>query len=169
MSETFVKVGRIGRVHGLKGELKFSIEEDYEEDAVEAKSFLLQIGGQYIPYFVEYLRKSSLLKLEDVNDKEMAQLLQHKDVFLPASVISEIVEEEPDNPYADWVGYKIVDEERGLLGEILAVMDLPQHYLAEIQYEDRTVVIPLHDDLILGIDPVEKAVLMQLPEGLLDL
>jgi 16S rRNA processing protein RimM len=169
MSENFVKVGRLGRVHGLKGELKFSIEEAYLEDTINAKSLLIHLGGQYIPYFVEYLRKSSLLKLEEVGDKEMAQLLQHKDVFLPASAISEAVEEVPDNPYSHWVGYKIVDEEKGELGEIQAIIDLPQHYLAEIAYEGKTVAIPLHDDLILGLDPEGKAVLMQLPEGLLDL
>lgn len=169
MSENFIKVGRIGRVHGFKGELKFNADEEYLEDIIHAKSFLIHLGGQYIPYFVEYLRKSSLLKLEAVDDKEIAQLLQHKEVFLPASVIREAVEEVSDNPYADWIGYKIVDEERGELGEISEVIDLPQHYLAEIEYEGKTVAIPLHEDLILGLDPEGKAVLMQLPEGLLDL
>lgn len=169
MSDNFIKVGRIGKVHGFKGELKFSVETEYLEDILKAGSFLVHLGGQYIPYFITYLRKSSLLKLEEVDDKEIAQLLQQKDVFLPSSAISEIVEEEADNPYEDWIGYKIIEEEAGELGTIKSIMDLPEHYLAEISYEGKTVAIPLHDDLIIGIDDTNKAVLMQLPDGLLDL
>ena len=169
MSEDFIKVGRIGRVHGLRGELKFSAEEDYIEDIIKAQSFLVRLGGQYIPYFVEYLRTTSLLKLEEVDDKELATLLQHKDVFLPATSIEQIVEPEADTPYEDWIGYTIVDEKLGELGKITAIVDLPQHYLAEVLHGEKTIVIPLHDDLIVGLDVERKALLMELPEGILEL
>jgi 16S rRNA processing protein RimM len=48
-------------------------------------------------------------------------------------------------------------------------MDLPQHYLAEVSYQGKPVYIPMHPDLILEVQLDTRRVVMQLPEGLLEL
>lgn len=169
MSATFVKVGHIGKSHGLKGELKITVEDAYFDDLVDIDSLLVAVGGQYVPYFVEYLRGDSLLKLEEVDTREAAALLQHKDVYLPADRVTAIPVAPETTPYEDWIGYTIVDEEWGEVGIINGIMDLPQHYLAEVNHQGKAVYIPLHPDLIIAVDAAQKAVLMLLPEGLLEL
>jgi 16S rRNA processing protein RimM len=165
-----VKIGRIGRTHGFKGELKISVEEAYQQDALACKSLLVAIGGQYIPHFVQYLRGTTnmLLKLEEVNDKEAASVFQQKDLYLRANQVTVAPEEEEDS-LADWIGLTIVDEHLGVIGPITDVFDLPQQFLAEVSYQAKTVMIPLHEDLILAVDPEKGEILMDLPEGLLEL
>jgi 16S rRNA processing protein RimM len=171
MKEELVKVGRIGRPHGLRGELKISIEDHYFEDVVQQDSLLVAVGSQYVPYFVEAWRNDgNLVKLEEVDDKESAQLLQQRELYLPATQITIKEEEIPvDNPFAEYVGYTIEDEISGPIGTITEIMDLPDHYLAEVDHAGKVIMIPLHDDLILAIDQQQKVIKMSLPEGLLEL
>jgi ribosomal 30S subunit maturation factor RimM len=44
MSTTFVKVGRIGKTHGLKGELKITIDDPYFDDLMGVDSLLVAVG-----------------------------------------------------------------------------------------------------------------------------
>lgn len=169
MSATFVKVGRIGKTHGLKGELKITIDDPYFDDVMGVDSLLVAVGGQYVPYFVQYLRSDSLLKLEDVESREAGALLQHKDVYLPADRVSAAPLEEEDVPFEEWLGFTIADVEWGDVGTIDAIMDLPQHYLAEVSHQGKPVYIPMHPNLILEVQLDTRRVVMQLPEGLLEL
>jgi len=166
-----VKIGRIGKTHGVKGELKISVEDRYYDDAFMVESFILKLGGQPLPHFIKYLRgdRTLLLKLEGVDDKETASALQFIDIFLPKASVSEANAKFEDQiVFLSWVGYTVLDETMGNIGEIDFVYELPEHYLAELIIEHKTVIIPLHFDLIKEVDDKEKTVLMSLPEGILD-
>ncbi|MEZ4985514.1 MAG: ribosome maturation factor RimM [Saprospiraceae bacterium] len=165
----YVLVARIGKTHGLLGELKINIADDFIDDLLESESMLVHSNGQYIPHFVEYIRGDGLLKLEEIDDKESATLLQHKDVYLPATAIKSKTKLPEKVPYLDWVGYVIFDKELGEIGVIEEVYDMPQHYLAEVTLAGKTVLIPLHKDLIISTDDDNRKVEMDLPDGLLDL
>lgn len=171
MKKALVKVGRLGRAHGLKGEIKIKIEDAYFDDLLESESLLIEISGQHIPYFVEAWRSGgTLVKLEDVDEKEAASLLQQKDIYLPKDQLPETeVPSDEGTPYDHWVGWTIEEEEKGIIGTIAGVVDLPQHYLAEVDYHGKLVMIPLHEDLIQQADTQAKRITMSLPEGLLEL
>lgn len=167
-----VKIGRVNKAHGVKGELKVSIEDRYFDDAVEAESFIMKLGGQPLPYFIEYLRGDAtlLLKLEEVDDKETATALSTLDIFMPASAISEAAEEDDDSSiFLKWIGYTILDEHLGDIGKIEDVYELPEHYLAELTIKGKATMVPLHYDLVKSVDDATKTVYMSLPEGILEL
>jgi len=171
MKDEKTKVGKIGRPHGLRGELKVSIEDLYFEDVVQQESLLIAVGNQYIPHFVEAWRSGgNLLKLEEIDDKESAQMLQQRDIYLPAHLLTIKAEDIPaDNPFEQYLGYLINDTEFGAIGKIQEIVDLPEHYLAEVNYKGKTIMIPLHADLIEEVDEQKRVLLMELPEGLFEL
>lgn len=171
MNKALVKIGRLGRTHGLQGEIKVRIEDQYLDDVLAADSLLIEISGQYIPYFVAAWRSEGLLvKLEEVDDKETAALLQQKDIYFPEQQLSEASPSvEQITPYDQWIGWAIHDAEVGPIGNIASIIDLPQHYLAEVNYQGKMVMIPLHENLITKTDPDQNKVWMELPAGLLDL
>ena len=171
VKQELVKVGRIGRPHGLRGELKVSLEEAYFEDVVQRDSLLVSVGSQHVPYFVEAWRSGgNLVKFEEVDDKEGARLLQQRELYVYADQLSVPVEEpDADHPFLTYVGYVIEDEDLGPIGTIRAIMDLPDHYLAEVEYEGREIMIPLHADLIERANETDRVLTMNLPEGLLGL
>jgi 16S rRNA processing protein RimM len=169
MRQDLVVIGKLGKPHGLKGELKVGVEPAYEDALLESDILFVQLGSQVIPHFIEYVRGggSMLIKLEEVDDQVTASLLQHKPVLLPADQLP--AEDTEAYPLPPWEGFILEDEARGTIGPIRELIEMPQQILAAADYEGREVLIPLHEDLILSVDPGQKHILLRLPEGLLDL
>ena len=54
-----------------------------------------------------------------------------------------------------------------VVGEITEYIDIPNNPCIEVETENGAVMIPLHEDLILSVDPEYQEIIMQIPEGLL--
>lgn len=160
------EIGRTGRAHGLKGEIKLRVLERYEEDLMELASVL--VGEPPVPFFLESIRGGGALiaKFEGLDSREMVSLLSNKPLYALSSFVPER-EPEPDTPFDALVGWYIEAEDYPKLGPITEILDLPQHYLAIVEYEGRELMIPLHEDLVAGIREAEQVLEMNLPTGLL--
>ena len=53
------------------------------------------------------------------------------------------------------------------VGEITDFIDIPNNPCIEVETENGAVMIPLHEDLILSVDPEYQEIIMQIPAGLL--
>ena len=53
------------------------------------------------------------------------------------------------------------------VGEITDFIDIPNNPCIEVETENGAVMIPLHEDLILSVDPENRELIMEVPEGLL--
>ena len=54
------------------------------------------------------------------------------------------------------------------VGQITDFMDIPNNPCIEVETENGAVILPLHEDFILGIDPENQEIVMKIPEGLLN-
>ena len=53
------------------------------------------------------------------------------------------------------------------VGQITDFMDIPNNPCIEVETENGAVILPLHEDFILVIDPEYQEIVLQIPEGLL--
>ena len=53
------------------------------------------------------------------------------------------------------------------VGEITDFLDIPKNPCIEVETENGAVMIPLHEDLILSVDPEYQEIIMQIPAGLI--
>ena len=53
------------------------------------------------------------------------------------------------------------------VGEITDFIDIPNNPCIEVETENGAVMLPLHQDLILSVDPENQEIIMQIPAGLL--
>ena len=53
------------------------------------------------------------------------------------------------------------------VGEITDFIDIPNNPCIEVETKNGAVMIPLHEDLILSVDPENLEIVMQVPAGLL--
>ena len=174
MEETYIKIGRTKKPHGIKGELKLHIEEKYAEDFEQATVIFLELGGNQTPFFVENLRGGlfDILKLDGVNSRNQALDLSHKNLSLRQS---DLLSDEERNFVpaglinGHLVGYQIEDELLGKIGSIKEIIEMPQQEMALVTYKSKEVFIPLNEHLISQVLDNEQVVRMNLPEGLLDL
>lgn len=164
-----IEIGWTGKAHGLKGEIKLRVQAFYEDDLLAAKSVL--IGTPPIPYFVEQLRGGGAIigKFEGLDAREQINLLSNKPLYLMTSQVAAIEEPEPDTPWDALIGYHIKAVGYPDLGPISGILDLPEHYLAELTHNGKALLIPLHENLVETIDEDAQELVMVLPEGLLDL
>lgn len=168
----YTQIGYTRKTHGVAGEIKVVIEEVFEPLFLEADRVFLEIKGAKMPYFIENIRGGGdlIVQFEDVDSKEAAFLLQSRPIFLFSKEIPETLAVEDDEmEFAGLEGYELYDEIQGLIGVIEEVLDMPQQEMALLHYQNREVLIPLHEQWIVQIDEKAKRITLQLPDGLLDL
>ena len=165
--EDVYKIGRLGKAHGVKGEVSFQFTDDIF-DSVDAEYLVLDVDGILVPFFMEEYRFRNdsvcLVKFCDVDTQQRAQELTGCDVYFPRALAEE-AEETPS--LSSLVGFEIVRVSDGFaIGKITAIDDTTQNILFEL--EDGTL-IPASDELIENIDVNKKEIIMNIPEGLLDI
>lgn len=171
----YVTIGYTKKTHGIGGELKLIIEERYLEDFLKNERIFIDVKGAKVPYFVDNIRGKGemILKLEDVDSREAAYMLQSREVSLREQDLipdreRELDVEEETLEYGHLEGFLLVDKTAGEVGRIDEVLDMPQQEMAFLQYRNREVLIPLNEQFITAIDEHAKKVYTDLPEGLLD-
>ena len=70
------KIGKLGKPHGVKGEITFAITDDVF-DRVDAEYLVLDINGILVPFYMEEYRfkndENVLVKFEDIDTQERAR------------------------------------------------------------------------------------------------
>ena len=165
--EEVYKIGRLGKAHGVKGEVSFLFDDDIF-DRVDADYLVLDIDGILVPFFMEEYRFRNdsvcLVKFCDIDTQQRAQELTGCDVYFPRT----LAEKADDVPsLASLVGFEIVDASNGkAIGNIAAIDDSTINLLFEL--EDGAL-IPASDELIEDIDAEHRTITMNIPKGLLDI
>ncbi len=171
-----IQIGRTIKPHGIAGEIKMLIEERFEEDFEHAATIFIEIKGKRVPYFLESIRygMDALVKFEDINDRNAATAISAKPVFIRTEDIIPDDEREYEIPesalsYKKYEGYTLIDTEENVIGVIEEIIDLPQQEVAAVTYQNREVLVPMTRHFIKFFDSEKKTIMVDLPEGLLDL
>lgn len=171
MLKDFVEIGKLGKPFGIKGKLKISCEDEILEVLKRDKVFFLKRGAHYIPYFVQYLEEShdTLLKIEGFDDPQDAKSCSGNTLYLPIKDLPKI-KEKPGLYFSVLKGFSMHNQENELVGTILEIVSMPQQELANIELSNGSqVLVPLHETLIIGIDPDQLIVQLEIAEGLLEI
>ena len=163
------RIGRIGKAHGIHGEVTFNFDDDVF-DRTDADYIVIEVDGLLVPFFIEEYRfrsdTTALMKLEGVDSQERARELTNCEVFFPRHLTGADAADGPLT-YAFLVGFTIVDAATGRdVGTIASVDESTMNILFCL--EDGTL-IPAAEELIEGIDKEGRRIVVNLPEGILNL
>ena len=142
--------------------------------------FLLEEGVQvsFVPPQLDAPRSAVVASVRDFDehtaevvfegvDGEAAGLLVGSHCLVERANIDDVVF--VTSPGA-WEGWTVVDAVVGEIGPVLGIVERPGQDLLEIgRQEAPSVLVPLVDELVLGIDVHSKTIRVELPKGLLDL
>ena len=165
--ENIYQIGRLGKTHGVRGEISFLFDDD-AFDRVDADYLILKVDGIFVPFFIEEYRfksdSNAIIKFEDIDTQERARELTGADVYFPRSLA------ENDDENLSWsvlVGFDIIEASSGrTVGRIASVDDSTLNILFCL---DDGRLIPASENLITAIDQQTRTLTMHIPEGLLDL
>jgi 16S rRNA processing protein RimM len=168
----FLPIGFTEKPHGISGELKLRINEAYLADLADLEMLYIVLKGKPTPYFIAELRGGTKLiaKFEDIDSREDALVISSQEVWVRTTDLKTPTDEARSLlHFANLVGYTIIDTNEGVIGVIDEIIEMPMQELAVVQYQQREVLIPLHQQFIGKIDATHKTVQTDLPEGLLAL
>lgn len=168
--EDVYRIGRLGKPHGVRGELSFQFDDDIF-DRVDADYLIFGIDGILVPFFIEEYRFRSneicLLKVCDIDSEERARELTGCDVFFPRALAQE---EEGGASWAEIIGFRVINGASGeVAGTIRSVDDSTINVLFSLDTPQGQALIPASDDLIVDVDRQAQTITMTIPDGLLDL
>ena len=165
--EEVYKIGRLGKTHGVRGEISFLLDDDVF-DRTDADYLILDIDGILVPLFIEEYRfktdSNALMKFDGIDTQERARELTGCDVYFPRDLTDS---DEEDISWAELVGYSLIDSNTGkTIGEIAAIDDTTINILFELTDGK---LIPASDELIQHINTQQHQIEINLPEGILEL
>ncbi len=165
------KIGKLGKPHGVKGEISFAITDDVF-DRVDADYLVLDIDGILVPFYIEEYRfkndENVLVKFEDIDTQEQARNYTGCEVYFPRHLSDSDGE---NMTWAEIIGFTLVDDATDkAVGVIHHVDDTTLNLLFEVTAPDgKDLLIPASNELIEGVDAGKKEIRVTLPEGILNI
>ena len=164
-------LGKIVKKYSFKGEVLIKLDTDQPELYEHLDAIFLELRNNLVPFFIErsQLHKSELLriKFEDVDTEADADAIMKSDLYLPLSLLPKL--EGNKFYFHEVIGFSIEDIRFGKVGIIKAINDSTAQALFEINRNGTEILIPMNDEFIVKVDRDNKTILVDTPEGLIDL
>ena len=163
------QLGHVIKPHGLKGEVSILLDVDHPQQYNELESVFIEINNKLVPFFIESIRIKkdvAVIKLEDVENEADLKPILGKDLYLPLDILPPL--EGNHFYFHEVIGFLIKDKSLGELGTITSVYTHPNQNLLAMDFESHEILIPINDEIIIQVDRENKYILVDLPEGLID-
>ena len=152
---------RISRLHGLKGEVEISFrDKSYFASLpiLKENTPVIIKGKEFIILKIKKKNKSFVFQIKDIEDIESAKELIGCDIYIDSKYLPELDE---DTFYeAELIGYKIIDENKNIYGEIVDIYSLPSNYVLDIALSEnnKKVSIPFVKAYFGKSDKINKTI-----------
>ena len=168
------QVAQVLKSNGTDGELVMGFREIAPEDINLQEPVFIIFDGLPVPFFIESFSKrgntKALVHLTGISSMEDVEEIAGKSVYIAADELPEMsLEEDGYAALVGWTGLTPAENEGEVyeVGEISDFMDIPNNPCIEVETENGAVILPLHEDFILALDPEYQEIVLQIPEGLI--
>jgi len=164
-------LGKIAKKFSFKGEVLIYLDTDEPELYENMESVFVEFNKNLVPFFIENsaLHKNDFLRVqfEDVDSEAEADTLIGCDIYLPLSMLPKL--EGNKFYFHEVVGFEVEDKRLGVVGIIQSINDTSAQPLFEVLNGEVEILIPMIDHFLVEIDRKNKKVVMDLPEGLIEM
>jgi 16S rRNA processing protein RimM len=162
-----ILLGKITKIHGFEGAVAVKLQKDFSENIPALESVFLEIEGRPVPFFIDSVEHVNADKayftFTDYSSIEKIREFVGCNILIP----SKYAGKDQGNGQPDITGFSVITEKGEPIGIITSVIKNLAQWLIEVDTSagDR-ILIPLHDDLIIGVDENDKKIAMSIPDGL---
>ncbi len=174
LREELIAIGHYNKPHGVVGEISATVDVDY--DVLQSLTCLVsEIDGIYVPFFVNACRPKTadtvLLTIDGIaSEQEAARLVNHDIFALKRDYSAASDEADADGyPLDYFIGFELQDSDEKRVGVIIAVDEQTENAIFIIDRDGDELMVPANDDLIVEFDIDKRVMVMDLPQGLIDL
>jgi 16S rRNA processing protein RimM len=164
-----IRLGKILGTHGLRGDIRIHAFSEDPDIFSELPLVQLDNGAEYKIAAARAHKKQAIVKLAGVETIEAAEKIVGQEVWGKRELFPE---PEDDSFYwVDLVGCEVVDGQGESIGIVKSLDSLSGAHDNLVVRRDggREAMIPFVDEMIREVDLKARRILVELPEGLLDL
>jgi 16S rRNA processing protein RimM len=166
-----VVVGRVGRSHGVRGEVSVELRTDEPEERFAMGGSLLTDGPRLRRLTVRSVRPHSgrlLVAFDEVRDRAEADAL--RGAVLSAEIEADRRPDDPEEFYdRQLIGLHVLGTDGGAVGDVIGVVHLPLQDALSIRRRDgREVLVPFVAELVPEVDLARGTLRVSNRPGLLD-
>lgn len=162
-----ILMGKLRKPHGIRGEMVLTVLTDFPELLKPGQMVMLgDQQDQLVIRSVRWHRDDLLIAFEDYFDRDEIGVYRNTLLFMEEEDFPELPEDE--FYIHDLVGLRVKTDEGQLLGTLKEILITGANdvYLVQ-QGEDREILLPATDQVILDIDLEEEVITVHLLPGLL--
>jgi 16S rRNA processing protein RimM len=164
-------LGKIAKKFSFKGEVLIYLDTDEPEIYQNLESVFVEYNNHLVPFFIEYsaIHKNDFLRVrfEDIKNEEEADGILGSLVYLPLATLPKLTGNK--FYFHEVIGFEIEDKRLGVFGIIQSINDSSAQPLFEVLNGEVELLIPMIDQFLVKIDRKNKKVIMNLPEGLVEM
>ena len=163
-----IKVGKIVNAVALRGEVKIYSYSDCKQRFEELSRLLIDGDMELEIENVRYQKNMVIVKFKSIDDRNKAEALKEKDVYITEDDLAELPE---DTFYIrDLIGCRVFDAENGrLIGVVSDLIQNSAQDIYQIELEKGgQALIPAVGQFIRSVDVSEKVIKVSLIPGLID-
>jgi 16S rRNA processing protein RimM len=164
-------VGRVARAHGNKGQVIVNPESDFAGDRfVEGAVLIVEQAGRQTERRIAAVRFHQgrpILALDGVETMNDAESLAGADLKMPASALPPL----PARTFYrhDLVGCEVRTKDGQAIGTVSGVEGSLERSRLVVARKGGELLVPMVDAICISIDPAAKTIVIDPPEGLLEL
>jgi 16S rRNA processing protein RimM len=165
-------VGRVARAHGIRGQIIVNPETDFPEQRFRVGEVLLlaPAGGDPVArriISVRFHQGRPILGLEGFDSMSEAETLAGWELRLPAAAVGRL----PEGTFHhhELIGCEVRDRADALIGRVSAVEGPMERSRLVVAGARGEIQIPLTAEICISVDPSTARIVVDPPEGLLDL
>ncbi|MBX9703827.1 MAG: ribosome maturation factor RimM [Silvanigrellaceae bacterium] len=158
-AEGWILFAQVGRPHGLKGAF-FLKTSDRRTTWDHYKNLLIELPQGFLP--VKVLNsynsgKALVVHLERPNSREEVEAFYNKNLFVHKD---EIVIDQNEFLVAELTGFKVIDSEKGVIGEVSQVVCFGAQDNLEIKItnSDKMALFPFIDAFVKKVDKENRVI-----------
>ena len=164
--EEISPIGVFGKTHGIKGEINLELNVDF--DLENTPYIIVDIDGIFVPFFInDYRYKSdtvALVQFEDIDTEERVRPFFGKKAYVKKEVLDDGEEDELSINY--YVGFTMLTPQRTVIGQIVEIDVSTANVLFVL---DNDTLVPVGAIEVLDLDQDRHTMIVEVPEGLLDI
>ena len=163
-----IVVGRIGKPHGVRGEVTVEPRTDEPQLRFADGAVLLTDTESLRIESVRFHQGTPLIAFEGVLDRTGAEALRNTLLFIDTD--NDVPSDDPDEFWDhELIGLAVVDESNNNIGSIADVLHLPgQDVLVVTKVNGAEALVPFVRDIVPAINREARTVVVRDPGGLFD-
>ncbi len=169
-ADKYVLLGKVTKVHGLRGEVKIFSFSGQPENFSGYKEIILadNSGNLSAALAVERFRiqgKTVIVQLASIKNREPAEAIVGKNVLLAKDLLPETDEDE--YYWYQYEGKLVVDQSGQTIGRVASLFNNGAQDIMVVESGEKEILIPVTKNII--VDENDEQLIIDPPSGLLDL